>query len=154
VSWTRSVTREDVVRDLLTSVFSALRKLGVTYTSVTNTFFDGWQHVRRVSESVQALSANCIDGTLVFASVAELLGVEPVLIFRTGHAYVGVRSAPGSPIIWPIETTLVGNSAATPLDAYITAINNRANDTATDPSYQEVDVATARQAGITPLVQQ
>lgn len=154
VGWARNVTREDVVRDLLTSLFSALRSLKVTYTSVTNTFFDGWQHVRRVSESIEALSANCIDGSLVFASAAELLGVQPVLIFRTGHAYVGIRSAPGSPIIWPIETTLVGDASATPEDAYFTALNNRAKDAATDPMYQEVDVASLRKAGVTPLVQQ
>jgi len=77
-----------------------------------------------------------------------------VLIFRTGHAYVGIRSAPGSPIVWPIETTLVGNASVTPLDAYYTAIVNRAKDMASDPGYQEVDVATMRKAGITPLVQQ
>ena len=154
VTWSRTVTREDVVRDLSMSLFSALRGLGITYSSVTNTYFVGWQHVRRVSESIQALSANCIDGTLVFASAAELLGVEPVLIFRTGHAYVGLRSAPGSPIIWPIETTMVGNMSATPWDAYVYAMTNRSKDITTDPDYQEVDVATMRRAGITPLVQQ
>jgi hypothetical protein len=154
VTWARSVTREDVVRDLLMSLFSALRALGVTYTSVTNTFFSGWQHVRRVNDSLQALSANCIDGSLVFASAAELLGVEPVLILRTGHAYVGIRSAPGSPLIWTIETTMVGNPSTTPWDAYLTAMTNRSKEIMTDPAYEEVDVATMRQAGITPLVQQ
>ena len=154
VVWTRSVTREDVVRDLLTSLFSALRSQGVTYTSVTNTYFEGWQHVRRVSESIQALSANCIDGALVFASAAELLGVEPVLLFPTGHAYVGIRSAPGSPVIWPIETTMVGNPSTTPWDAYLYAMTARSTEITTDPIYQEVDVATMRRAGITPLVQQ
>ena len=152
--WTRSVTREDVVRDLLTSLFSALRGLGVTYTSVTNTYFEGWQHVRRVSESIQALSANCIDGTLVFASAAELLGLEPVLLFPTGHAYVGIRSAPGSPIIWPIETTMVGDPSATPMDAYLYALTSRSKELTMDPNYVEVDVAAMRKAGITPLVQQ
>ena len=154
VTWARSVTREDVVRDLLTSLFSALRALGVTYTSVTNTFFDGWQHVRRVNESIKALSANCLDGALVFASAAELLGVEPVLIFPAGHAYVGIRSAPGSPVIWPIETTMVGNLSATPWDAYVYAMTSRSTEMTTDPVYQEVDVAAMRAAGITPLVQQ
>jgi hypothetical protein len=154
IVWARSVTREDVVRDLLTSVFSALRSLGVTYTSVTGTYFDDWQHVRRVGESIQALSANCIDGSLVFASVAELLGVEPVLIFKTGHAYMGVRSAPGSSIIWPIETTMVGNASASPWDAYLTGMYERVDDAKMDPAYQEIDLATMRDRGITPLVQQ
>jgi len=155
VTWARSVTREDVVRDLLTSLFSALRGLGITYSSVTNTYFDdGWQHVRRVSESIQALSANCVDGALVFASAAELLGVEPVVIFRSSHAYVGIRSAPGSSVIWPIETTMVGSPSTSPWDAYLYAMTARQKEMTTDSVYQEVDVATMRQEGITPLVQQ
>jgi hypothetical protein len=152
-TWSRSVTREDVVRDLLLSLFSALRSLKITYTNVTGTYFDGWQHVRRVADSIAALSANCIDGSFVFASAAELLGLEPVLITKSGHAYVGIRSAPGSSTIWPIETTLVGNATATPFDAYVTAIANRAGDIKTDPQYQEIDVATMRERGVTPLVQ-
>ena len=155
MTWARSVTREDVVRDLLTSLFSALRGLGITYSSVTNTYFDdGWQHVRRVSESIQALSANCVDGALVFASAAELLGVEPVVIFRSSHAYVGIRSAPGSSVIWPIETTMVGSPSTSPWDAYLYAMTARQKEMTTDSVYQEVDVATMRQEGITPLVQQ
>ena len=154
VVWSRTVTREDVVRDLLTSVFSALRSLGITYTNVTGTYFEGWQHVRRVGQSLSALSANCLDGTLVFASVAELLGLEPVLIFKTGHAYVGIRSAPGSSVIWPIETTMVGDASVTPFEAYVTGIEERADDSQKDPMYQEVDVATLRSRGITPLVAQ
>jgi hypothetical protein len=153
VTWNRTVTREDIVRDVLLSTFSALRAANVTYSSVTNTFFTGWQHVRRVTQSLKTASANCIDGTFVFASVAELLGYEPVLIFKSGHAYVGVRSAPGSPVIWPIETTMVG-SQSTPFQAYEAAITNRKVDKASDPLYQEVDVVTLRSRGVTPLVQQ
>jgi hypothetical protein len=104
---------------------------------------------------MEGLSATeTLDGALVFASAAELLGVEPVLIFPSGHAYVGIRSAPGSPIIWPIETTMVGDSSTTPWDAYLYAMTSRSTKIATDPVYEEVDVATMRKAGITPLVRQ
>lgn len=154
VAWTRTVTKEDVVRDVLLATFQALRAANLTYSDITSTFFSEWQHVRRVTESLEAASANCIDGSFVFASVAELLGVQPVLIFKTGHAYMGIRSGPGSSVIWPIETTLVGSTTVTPLDAYATAITNRAMDKATDPNYQEIDIATMRGRGVTPLVQQ
>jgi hypothetical protein len=153
VTWTRSVTKEDVVRDVLLSTFSALRAANLTYTSITGTFFTGWQHVRRVTQSLETASANCIDGSFVFASVAELLGMEPVLILKTGHAYVGIRSSPGSNVIWPIETTMVG-STATPLQAYNFAIGANATDKTTDPGYQEIDVKTLRGRAVTPLVQQ
>jgi hypothetical protein len=138
---------------VLTSLFSALRAAHVSYSDVSSTFFSGWQHVRRVTQSLSAMSANCIDGAFVFASAAELLGLEPVLIFKTGHAYVGIRSAPGSSTIWPIETTLLGSLSATPTDAYIYALISRASDVS-DPGYQEVDIKSLRARGVTPLVQQ
>lgn len=101
----------------------------------------------------QTASANCIDGSFVFASVAELLGMQPVLIYKTGHAFMGIRSAPESPVIWPIETTQVG-ATTTPFAAYSTAIEERSAAMGIDPIYQEVDVAMLRGRGVTPLVQQ
>jgi hypothetical protein len=153
VLWSRSVTKEDVVRDVLLSTFSALRAANVTYSSVTDTFFTDWQHVRRVTQSLEASSANCIDGSFVFASVAELLGMQPVMIYKTGHAFMGIRSAPESSVIWPIETTQVGLTTS-PFAAYQTAISERSAAIGVDPIYQEVDVATMRMRGVTPLVQQ
>ena len=154
VGWTRTVTKEDVVRDVLLATFQALRALNLTYSDITSTFFSDWQHVRRVTESLEAASANCIDGSFVFASVAELLGMQPVLILKTGHAYMGIRSGPGSSVIWPIETTAVGLTTVTPFEAYQTAATNKTMDKATDPNYQEVDITTLRGRGVTPLVQQ
>jgi hypothetical protein len=154
VTWTRTVTKEDVVRDVLLATFQALRAASLTYSDITSTFFSDWQHVRRVTQSLETASANCIDGSFVFASVAELLGMQPVLIFKTGHAYMGIRSAPGSSVIWPIETTLVGSTTTTPFQAYETGIVNELSDRAKDPNYQEIDIATLRTRGVTPLVRQ
>jgi hypothetical protein len=154
VTWTRTVTREDVVRDVLLAIFQTLRAGSLTYSDITSTFFSDWQHVRRVTQSLETASANCIDGSFVFASVAELLGMQPVLIFKTGHAYMGIRSAPGSSVIWPIETTMVGSTTTTPFQAYETGIVNELSDRAKDPNYQEIDIATLRTRGVTPLVRQ
>lgn len=43
---------------------------------------------------------------------------------------------------------------AAPFDAFTAAIANMQTDKATDPTYQEVDIATLRTRGVTPLVQQ
>jgi hypothetical protein len=56
-------------------------------------------------------------------------------------------------VIWPIETTAVGSTTATPFDAYSYAINKQTTDK-NDPNYQEVDIKTMRTKGVTPLVQQ
>lgn len=128
VTWTRDNTREDVARDALAAIYNELRARGTTYVNITTSYFALTQHVRRASEVLATGGANCIDGSLLFASLLELIGMQPVVIFKTGHAYVGVRSGPGSSYVWPIETTMVGSD--TFVNAYNTAISNRVTDAA------------------------
>jgi hypothetical protein len=149
VSWWRSVTREDVAEDSLRSIYAALQQRHTTYSSVSSSFFDGFQHVRRPSEVLSALSANCLDGTLVFASVLELVGMNPALVFKTGHVYVAVESAPGSGVLWPVETTLLGTNDFP--DAFAKGLDELLDDSQNDPLFEIVDVAAARARGILPL---
>jgi hypothetical protein len=151
VSWSRNVMREDVAQDALGSIYTALRSLHTQYSDVSSSFFDGFQHLRRPSEALDALSANCLEGTLLFASVLELVGMRPVLIFKTGHAYVGVASAPGSTFVWPVETTMVGTNEF--LDAFAKGLDELDDDSANDPLFQLVDVADARAHGVLPLAE-
>ncbi|MCG8556291.1 MAG: hypothetical protein MJD61_13525 [Proteobacteria bacterium] len=153
VRWSRNVTREDVVRDVLRSIFGALRSLQIAYSNIPNSYFDGWQHIRRADETLSALSANCLDGSLLFASVIELLGMEPFLITKTGHAYVGVRAHPDSTYLWPLETTRVGSMQYTFADAYVHAQEALANDSKNDPLFQLIDIKAMRTRGILPLPQ-
>ena len=151
LSWWRNVTREDVAQDALGSIYTALRSLHTQYSDVSSSFFDGFQHVRRPSEALDALSANCLEGSLLFASVLELVGMRPVLIFKTGHAYVGVTSAPGSRVLWPVETTMVGTNDFP--DAFAKGLDELDDDSANDPRFQLVDVAATRAHGILPLAE-
>jgi hypothetical protein len=151
VEWTRIVTRQDVAGDALQSIYVALKALSTKYSNITDSYFQNWQHVRLASEVIAARSANCIDGSLLFSSVLELVGMEPVLIFKTGHAYVGVRAAPDSPRIWPIETTAIGTADFE--DAFDFAVNSLAADGKNDPKFRLVPVKTARGRGILPLPQ-
>jgi hypothetical protein len=151
VSWTRSVTREDVAEDTLRSVFNALKSLSTTYSNIPDTYFSSWQHIRRAEEVISARSANCIDGSLLFASAIELIGMEPVLILKSNHAYMGVRSAPGSSIVWPVETTMVGTDQFPAAFSY--AIQHFPMDSSSDPRFRIVDVKTMRGRGVLPLPQ-
>jgi hypothetical protein len=151
VSWSRDVTREDVAEDALRSIYTALQAMHTTYSDISSSFFEQFQHVRRPSEVLDALSANCLDGSLLFASVLELVGMSPVLVFKTGHAYVGVRSAPGSNVVWPVETTMVGTSDFSA--AFAKAQDELSDDSRNDPRFQLVDVPDARARGILPIVE-
>lgn len=149
VRWTRSVSREDVARDALQSIFTEMQLRSTTYLNIPGTYFSTTQHIKRADEVISSGSANCIDGSLLFASLLELIGMEPVIIYVSGHAYVGVRSAPGSSVIWPVETTLVGSD--TFWNAYNYALGQRSMEITSDPYYHETDVWLARAAGITPV---
>jgi hypothetical protein len=147
----RTPVRFEVAADALRSVFVALQKLNTKYSNITDTFFNDWQHVRRPREVLGALSANCLDGSMLFASVLELVGMEPVIVTKTGHAYVGVRSGPGSSLIWPVETTMVGS--ATFDQAFDTALKEFVADEKMDPKFRVVDIKAMRARGVLPLPQ-
>jgi hypothetical protein len=146
VTWSRSNTREDVARDTLQALFDTLDERGTRYSNVGRTYFAGWQRVRRAAEVLSARAANCVDASLLFASVLELIGMEPVIVFATGHAYVGVRAAPGSERVWAIETTGVGTMSAAA--AYATAQSRLASDRAGDPAFAITDVKVMRGRGV------
>jgi hypothetical protein len=144
-------TREAVVRDVLSAVYATLAGLGTRYSNIPDTYFGGWQHVRRSREVLEAQSANCIDGSLLFASVLELVGMEPVLILTTSHAYVAVRSAPGSTLVWPVETTLLDTAPFA--DAYRAGIDELLADPGKDPQFGALDIKALRARGILPMPQ-
>ncbi len=155
-SVTRSPTRQQIVWDSLTAIFDALRARDISYTHIGDSFFAGAQNVRRVGQVFAEGTANCIDGSFVFASYLEAMALEPVLIYMEGHAIVGVRSMPtatdGAPhnFFWAIETTMLGTLGATASDAMWNAIATEEERRDTDPFWLEVDVANARTQQILP----
>jgi hypothetical protein len=100
----------DSAYDQARAVYNALQARGMVYTSVAGSFFDSAQYVKLPAQSLDTGSSNCIDGTLVFASAFEAMGMEPHIVYVRGHAFVGVRQAPGSDEWWAIETTMVSSA--------------------------------------------
>ncbi|WP_394828302.1 hypothetical protein [Pendulispora albinea] len=101
--------------DQVGSIWSALKARGFNYTNVPQNFFAASQNVRYPAESLRVTTGNCIDGTLVLASVLEAIGMEPFINYVPGHAFVGAHLAPkGSPnygYYAIIETTMLGTSS-------------------------------------------
>ena len=145
------------------AIFNAVRNYGVSYVSSTVSFGQvGFaQRVRLPRESIESKSANCIDGAVLFASLFENIGLEPVIILIPGHAFVGVRLSQGSNQVLFIETTIVGRNIwnslltlTTTFDAavkegnkkYSEAINNSPS------SVRIIDIKTARAKGVFPLI--
>jgi hypothetical protein len=69
----------------LALVWRELMLRGLRYQSLTAAAA-GAQRCRLVHESLSGAMANCIDGAVLFASLAQAMGIESHLVFVPGHA--------------------------------------------------------------------
>lgn len=152
VRYTPSNTRFDVVYDALASIYEELRARGFSYTNISTAYYDSErvQYIRRPRELIASRTGNCIEGSVVFASVLENMGMQPVIYRIPGHAFVGVRSAPGSEVVWPVETTLLG---AAPFGTAFSYGIMEVLDNASLPleTGHTIDVTAARRLGLRPI---
>ncbi len=93
------------------AIYNAVREdVKVSYVNSPVTFgqLRQAQRVRLPKQSISQRAANCIDGAVLFASLFENIGLEPLIFITPEHAFVGVRDAPGSNKLIFIETTVIG----------------------------------------------
>jgi hypothetical protein len=82
----------DVLKQVF-AIWTALQKHGIKYSSVTET--PGGTHVvnsqfiRFLDQSIAMTQANCVDGTVLFASLLRKIGINPALITHPDHMYLG-----------------------------------------------------------------
>ncbi len=132
------------------SIYRALHERGVSYVKSSMTLGrheEVSERVRMPAESLQQVSANCIDGAVLFAAMFENLGMDPAIVLVPGHAYVGVRVAPGSRQFLYIETSLTGRAT---FDAAI-ASAQRSLARFPDSEIIRVNIRQARLDGILPM---
>ena len=151
VTWQRTMTRADNVIDYLRIVYEFLQGYGINYINVPGTFFDDSQECLLPDEVLTSGGGNCIDGTVLFASLLEQLGVRPVITYAPGHAFIGVDSGPsGYNVIWPLETTVMGDGLPF-WDALNLGIDQRLTANFDYYYYLDVYVDEARSAGVLPM---
>lgn len=94
------------------AVFDALKATGIVYVSSVVSFSPeegtATQRVRLPRESLADREANCIDGTVLVASLLEAMSMSPAIVIVPGHAFVGWESCPGSGEWRHLETTMIG----------------------------------------------
>lgn len=85
------------------AVFAALKDkeaAGIVYVNSLNTFNPNTgersQRLRLPRESLGDRQANCVDGTVLFASLLEALSLNPAVVVLPTHVIVGWETAPGS----------------------------------------------------------
>lgn len=94
------------------ALWSALQKRGIQYSSTTSTPGGSdavqSQYVRFVDQTLTATQANCVDGSVLFASLLRKISIEPFLVTVPGHMYVGFYLGAGTSQFIGLETTVIG----------------------------------------------
>jgi hypothetical protein len=96
------------------ALWKALSGRDVRYSNITATAATSEkvysQHVRLIDESINNAQANCVDGSVLFASLLRKVGIEPYLVLIPGHCYVAFQVDKQGKEIAALETTLIGAS--------------------------------------------
>jgi hypothetical protein len=149
---------EHVLRQLA-AIWAALEKEKLSYSSIaaTTPSVAFVQHVRMIDDTLKSSQANCVDGSVLFASVAYKIGLDPQLVLSPGHCYVAIRLPSGNMI--GIEMTAIGRKSFGEAIEIATSKsqasleNNRSKFDAADPStgYMIVSISGCRKLGIQPI---
>lgn len=89
----------------VTALWAVLYNRGITYSTVTTPSVGIneqkllAQKVRFPSDALSTSQANCIDGTVLFASLLRRIGISSRIVLVPGHAFVGYNDA------GPMDTT-------------------------------------------------
>jgi hypothetical protein len=141
------------------AIYEELKARGVTYVMdpTVNTDLVKVQRTRLPSEVLESTNAQCLEGTILFATLLESIGLRPIIAIVPGHAYVGWHATradgvkPDADRLF-LETTMVGNA---PFDAALktamqrTATELKSGNVARGTS-QLIELTALRQGGIKP----
>jgi hypothetical protein len=135
------------------AVYETIAALGVHYRSNTTSFLNEGNQIKaqRVTfpaESISGTGANCIDGTLLFASAFENMGLLSYICLVPGHAFVGVKLEKNTTKVLFIETTMVGTNA---FEQAIEVGGKKYMESAKASKAQLIDLSHCRSLGIKPF---
>jgi hypothetical protein len=154
---------EKEVIQQVNAIWVALQRRGITYSSITDTTPNKGvevQHVRFLDESINMTQANCVDGSVLIASVLKKIGIKTSLVLVPGHCYLAFYSQEpeNGGKRYGLETVLLGDKKSS-----VDAINyatfqmpeslqkNAAKFDVEGSGYMLVDLDACREAGIMPI---
>jgi hypothetical protein len=154
------------------AIWHRLRLRGMQYSNLPPVKADRVyaQHVRFVEETWKLKKANCVDGSVLFASLLKRAGFKPVLVVLPGHMLVGFALDPDGQQYAYLETTQISaaktgeNLGQSDLDESLANFElalaeggrqveaaGDAFDAESDLRYQKIDIDAARRLGVPSL---
>ena len=94
-------------------MWNVLQKRNFRYSSVSNTSLSSnvviSQRVRTFEDALNSSQINCVDGSVLFASLLRAINIEPILVRIPGHMFVGYYTDSNRKNVNFLETTMIGD---------------------------------------------
>lgn len=148
--WKSAADQRTSTMQQASAIYRALQQKGVSYVKSSVTFGKNTsvsERVRMPYESLGQVSANCIDGVVMYASLFENLGMDAEVVLVPGHAYVGVRAAQNGGDFIYLDTVLTGRASFENAVQTATQGLQRLNP----KDVMHIMIPDARNAGVFPM---
>lgn len=86
----------------------AFRYSSVSYSSLSSNVVYS-QRVRTFEDALSSSQINCVDGSVLFASLLRAINITPVLVQMPGHMFVGYYTDSAKKHLTFLETTMIGD---------------------------------------------
>jgi hypothetical protein len=111
------------------AIWNVLQRRGIKYSDISSTVPSKLvvsQSVRFLDDSIDATQANCVDGSVLMASILRKIGIDAHLVMVPGHCFLAFRLT-NQPIenieelfaedsdLFGLETTMLGNNKLKPI---------------------------------------
>jgi hypothetical protein len=173
----------DEVLSQVFAIWQVLQRRGIKYSDISTTTpskFVVSQTVRLLDQSLENSQANCVDGSVLMASLLHKIGIKSYLVMVPGHCFLAFETSNDDDAeIVGLETTMLGDNDLKPIkdlphlpeklkqkefkesyETFLSAIdtgntaleeNAEAFDSEEDPDTQLISISDARELGITPI---
>jgi len=95
------------------ALWNILQKRNFRYSSVSNTSLSSnvaySQRVRTLDDALESSQINCVDGSVLFASLLRAINIDPILVRTPGHMFVGYYLDSNHKQKSFLETTMIGD---------------------------------------------
>ena len=102
-----------VVDKQVYALWNILQKRKFRYSSVSNTSLSSnvvfSQRVRTFDDALDSSQINCVDGSVLFASLLRSINIDPILVRTPGHMFVGYYTDNSHKDMNFLETTMIGD---------------------------------------------
>jgi hypothetical protein len=179
----QSEDSDEVLRQVW-AIWHVLQERGIRYSSTTRTSNEHAnihsQHVRFLDESLAMSQANCVDGSVLLASILRKIDIAPSLILVPGHMLLAFQLDTEGENFAFLETTMLGNvhdgqgqrlkalktggnvkvDQQSSLDSFAAALDSGQQtfeeggdkfDDENDIEHQIIDIQAAREMGVMPI---